>query len=67
MKYVSLLFVALFAVTLVPACCNHSTTVYTVPAGYQRCKGPRAKCPHNYTCGFVGVDTYPVCRYTGPQ
>jgi hypothetical protein len=58
MKYLSLLLVTLFAVLCVPAC----HPVYTHPAGYQSCHNNYDCHGHGEFCGFVGVDTYPVCR-----
>jgi len=34
---------------------------YTVPAGYKPCRH-NFDCGRGEYCGFVGVDTYPVCR-----
>ena len=59
MKYV----IALLALALATASClcHPDPSKYTVPAGYQRCNSD-PECPSGYYCGFVGVDTYPVCR-----
>lgn len=35
--------------------------VYTVPTGYKVCTHP-ASCHRPEYCGFVGVDTVPVCK-----
>jgi hypothetical protein len=63
MKYLSLLL-ATVAITLVSAC-HPNPANYHTPVGYVRCHTDYdCKGPGHYReyCGFVGVDTYPVCR-----
>lgn len=56
----TLLFVILL---LVPACAINTTTHYRVPTGYQTCRANYdCNIDTNEYCGFVAVDTYPVCR-----
>jgi hypothetical protein len=57
-KYLALLVLAL---TLISISCASKTTVYRVPAGYQTCQ-TNFDCPRGTYCGFVGVDTYAVCK-----
>jgi hypothetical protein len=62
MKIMSLLMVLSF-LTLVA--CQINSANYHVPAGYVRCqKNEDCRGPGHFGefCGFVGVDTYPVCR-----
>ncbi len=57
------LFIALVTmVVLVPAC-HPNPANYTVPAGYKTCH-TSWDCNHaaGEFCGFMGVDTYAVCR-----
>ncbi len=59
MKYlVSLILATLVGVVCMG--CQPNPANYSVPAGYERCN-PNGYC-HRGHCGFVGVDTYPVCR-----
>lgn len=57
---------ALLVLALTLISCSSTPTHYTVPAGYQTCrtdwdcKGP-GHAPREF-CGFVGIDTYAVCR-----
>lgn len=61
MKYLSLL-IATLTVVVLTAC----HPVYRVPVGYTPCRtdydcrGPSHQ--RGEFCGFVGVDTYAVCR-----
>jgi hypothetical protein len=63
MKYFSLLFATL--AVMVVAGCHPNPANYTHPVGYTPCQtNYDCKGPGHYHefCGFVGVDTYPVCR-----
>lgn len=57
MKYLG----ALLLVMLVGVACAPNPANYRVPQGYQRCSSD-IDCPHGTHCGFVDVDTYPVCK-----
>lgn len=60
MKY---LFSLVMATLMGIACmaCHPNPANYTVPAGHKTCSGP-ADCPLHSHCGFMGIDTYPVCK-----
>ena len=53
MKYLSFLILGLFVVACHP--------VYSVPPGHKVCHR-NSECHAGEYCGFIGVDTYPVCR-----
>lgn len=55
MKYLG--FVLVLGSILVGCAAHH----YYVPEGYKTCRYS-GDCPRGYHCGFVGVDTYPVCK-----
>lgn len=54
MKLIGLFLVAVLAVACRPV-------NYTHPVGYKPCQ-TNYDCPKPSYCGFVGVDTYPVCK-----
>jgi hypothetical protein len=56
MKYITALFIAVGLLA-----CHPNPANYTHPAGYKPCQ-TYMDCPHGMYCGFVGVDTYPVCK-----
>jgi hypothetical protein len=53
MKYLTIILFALIA-----ACAPANPTV---PANSTRCSSDN-DCPRGYYCGFVAVDTVPVCK-----
>jgi hypothetical protein len=57
MKYLSAVLLAM----LVGVACAPNPANYHVPQGYKTCSGPM-DCPAGTRCGFIGVDTYPVCH-----
>jgi hypothetical protein len=60
MKYLSLLFIVLVAT----ACYVPNPRNYHVPAGYKTCHtNYECNTKDGEFCGFMGVDTYPVCRH----
>jgi hypothetical protein len=54
-------YLALLIFTLAIISCSSTPTVYRVPEGYQTCRS-NMDCQRGTYCGFVGVDTYAVCR-----
>lgn len=54
-------FLAFVVAMLALSACHPNPANYTHPTGYQTCHSD-LDCPHGTVCGFVGVDTYPVCR-----
>ncbi len=52
---------ALLVLALTLISCSSTPTHYTVPQGYQTCRS-NLDCPRGTYCGFVGVDTYAVCK-----
>lgn len=57
MKYLFCLLTIVF----LGIACHPNPANYTVPSGYRTCKSDLDCHPGEY-CGFVGVDTYAVCR-----
>lgn len=41
--------------------CSSTPTTYTIPKGYRTCFND-GDCGQGQYCGFVGVDTYAVCK-----
>lgn len=59
MKYFSLL---MFVILMISACTVNSAK-YSLPEGYKPCTSDNdCNKRTNEYCGFVGVDTYAVCR-----
>jgi hypothetical protein len=52
---------ALLVLALTLLSCSSTPTHYTVPQGYQTCRS-NLDCAKGTYCGFVGVDTYAVCK-----
>lgn len=61
MKYLILLMTFLALTS-----CAVNMNNYKVPEGYRPCRFD-GDCHHGERCGFVGVDTYPVCKPLGAK
>ena len=56
-------FLGLITIMVIALSCHPTPATYTVPTGYKPCTSDLDcnRGGHEY-CGFVGVDTYAVCR-----
>lgn len=62
MKYLASLIFATF-MGVMAAGCHPNPANYHVPAGYRTCTSDlECDMKRGEYCGFVGVDTYAVCR-----